>query len=236
MSLLVKSLQQLIGASDMKKAEQANLKKLLEESVHGTIPEGIDTVEGIIKKLQDSQHQEEEDEGAYLKTALDTYIKTATDKPDLKKYYYNSMANIQIKNDKLGEEIGKHKLEIDYKLNDIFIKDNTIDILKLIITGALLSLLTLALNKYIIIDLPVINIISVIISIFLFIIIIRVIINRQKKPLNFRQFNYARNPDEGGFWNELSSLLLNAIPIPSFKSRSSTDGPHDFLPHGTAPL
>ena len=142
------------------------------------------------------------------------------------------MANIQIKNEKLGEEIDKHKLEIEYKLNDIYIKDNTIDILKLIITGALLSLLTLALNKYIIIDLPVINIISVIISIFLFLVIIRVIINRQKKPLNFRQFNYARDPEIHGFWNELSSLLLKALPHPSFKSRTMDSRQHVEVPHG----
>ena len=89
MSTLVKSLQDAISLQKgLNSAEQTNLKKLLDSAAHGTIPEGIDTVEDIIKKLQRSPHHEEEDEGRHLESALHAYIKTATDKPDLKKYYY----------------------------------------------------------------------------------------------------------------------------------------------------
>jgi hypothetical protein len=158
-------------------------------------------------------------------------IKTLKVDSNLYTYFYNTMGGIQVKNDKLDDEIDKHKLEIEYRLNDIYTKDGTIDILKLLITGILLSLLVLALNKYIILDIPVINIISVILSIFLFLIIIRVITNRSKKPMNFRQFNYSENPSDYGFWSDLSNLILGHLPgLP--KSRSVGESNISNIPHG----
>jgi len=135
-------------------------------------------------------------------------------------------------NTRLDEEISKHKLEIEYKLNDIYIKDNNIDILKLIITGALLSLLILAVNKYVVFNLPVINIISIVVSIFLFLIIIRVITNKDRKPLNFREFNYSESPGSGGFFSQLKELLLDNIPIPSIHSRKSSSDEIVEIPAG----
>jgi len=153
-----------------------------------------------------------------------TFISENTkDNPDLKKYYYNTIANIKIKNDTLDDNFAKHNLEIKYALNDIYIKDNKIDILQLLITGALLSLLTIAINKYLAFDLPVINIISIIVSIFVFLILIRVITNRNKKPLNFREFNYSTEPTNYGFLDKLFGLLYDEIPTFKLRKTDSTN-------------
>ena len=148
-----------------------------------------------------------------------TLSKHIDKKPNFTDYYYNNMANISIKNNKIDEHIAKHKLEIEYALNDIYIKDNEIEILKLVITGTLLSLLTIAINKFLGFNLHIINIICIIVSIFVFLILIRVIINMNKKNLNFMEFNYAKSPKEYGFFDKLSKLFSDLIP--SFKLRES---------------
>ena len=140
-----------------------------------------------------------------------------TDYNNLKKYfnkfYYNVIGNISIKNDNLDTEIAKHKLEIKYRLNDIYIKSNRIEILKLLITGLLLSLLVIILNKYLVVELPVINIISLIMTLFIFLIMIRIITNSNRGTLNFREFNYSASPlDKQSFWDKFKNLLLDLVP------------------------
>jgi len=176
----------------------------------------------MLKQLHDDDEQ-----GIDLVKILTKHI----DKnPNFTDYYYNNMANISIKNEKIDEHIAKHKLEIEYALNDIYIKDNEIEILKLVITGTLLSLLTIAINKFLGFNLPIINIISIIVSIFVFLILIRVIINMNKKKLNFREFNYAKSPKEYGFFDKLSKLLSDLIP--SFKLRESESHNSQIIPSG----
>lgn len=143
--------------------------------------------------------------------------KNTSDYKNLEKYfnkfYYNVTGNISIKNDNLETEIAKHKLEIKYRLNDIYIKTNKIEILKLLITGLLLSLLVIILNKYLVVELPVINIISLIMSLFVFLIMIRVVTNSNKLSRNFREFNYGTSPfDEKSFWDKFTDLLLGMVP------------------------
>ena len=129
------------------------------------------------------------------------------------KFYYNVIGNISIKNDNLDTEIAKHKLEIKYRLNDIYIKSNRIEILKLLITGLLLSLLVIILNKYLVVELPVINIISLIMTLFIFLIMIRIITNSNRGTLNFREFNYSASPlDKQSFWDKFKNLLLDLVP------------------------
>ena len=213
---------------------QNNLTKLVED----VRPENIETNEykdalNAVNKIMIDLHSITEEEEEELKNILELVdeIKNLKVDSNLYKYFYNTMGGIKVKNNKLDDEIIKHKLEIEYRLNDIYTKDGTIDILKLLITGILLSLLVLALNKYIILDIPVINIISVILSIFLFLIIIRVITNRSKKPMNFRQFNYSENPSDYGFWSDLSNLILGHLPgLP--KSRSAGGSNISNVPHG----
>jgi hypothetical protein len=207
----------------------AKIKSLKNSQAKTAVTRGVDFLQGRQLDTVLQQFLGEVMRSGALGTA---YKKHAPRGPDLQKYYYSSMANVIIKNEKLNDEIAKHRVEIEYKLNDIYIKDNKIEILKLIITGALLSLLTLALNKYIVFDLPVINIISVVISIFLFLIIIRVVTNRNRRPLNFREFNYSERPGMGGFWSQLRDLLLDNLPIPSIKSRHTSELNDVYIPSG----
>jgi hypothetical protein len=227
---LLRNLTDFIKASPPSNNKEALLKDVTKAINNNNVASIFTKYHGQLQNLSPEEEEEE-----ILINELDQIIIDYLNQPkfpDLSNYYYNSMANVRIKNDKLDEEIAKHKVEIDYRLNDIYIKDNKIDILKLIITGALLSLLTLALNKYVVFDLPVINIISVVISIFLFLIIIRVITNRNKRPLNFREFNYSEGPGELGFWSQLSTLLFENLPIPTIKSRKGSDSNSVVLPAG----
>ena len=59
-------------------------------------------------------------------------------------------------------------------------------------------------------------------------ILIRVLTNRNKKPLNFREFNYAKSPNEYGFFNKIFEMLYDLVP--SFKLRKNESIPNLIIP------
>ena len=158
----------------------------------------------------------------------------STSKPGL--FFLNQLKEL---NDKNIEKFTKSEKILKAREKKIIAQKNIIseeifrkeiEILKLVITGTLLSLLTIAINKFLGFNLHIINIISIIVSIFVFLILIRVIINMNKKKLNFREFNYAKSPKEYGFFDKLSKLLSDLIP--SFKLRESESHNSQIIPSG----
>ena len=120
--------------------------------------------------------------------------------------------DIDHKNNKIDDLNNTLDIEIKYHLNDIFIKDNTIEILKLLITGVLLSFIILMINKITTIPIPIINVVTIIMTIFLFLVFIRILRNMNKRTFNFREYKYSQHPGDRTFWGKLSHMLYNAIP------------------------
>ena len=151
------------------------------------------------------------------------------------KYYYNNNINtVKHTNNELDDENNKLELEIKYRLNDIFIKDNKIEILKLLVTGVLLSLVVIMLNNVSSdrIPLPVINIVTIIMTIFIFIVIIRILRNLNKRDFNFREYKYSQHPGDRSFLGKLGHLLYNAIPKSKHKKKYKKHDNSIIIPHG----
>lgn len=152
------------------------------------------------------------------------------------KYYYNNrINNVETKNNELNQENDTYKIEIKYRLNDIYIKNNKIDILKLLVTGVLLSLVVLMLNKITSdeLEIPVTNIVAIIMTIFIFIIIIRILRNLNKRQFNFREYKYIQHPGDRTFWGKIGHMLYNLIPSSNKDTKiyPENNGETD-IPHG----